>query len=112
MEDHWDTWLGMLALEGVDPRTWDLQQLLAAWEVQLQRGAKDEADWRNIRMQLYAPPRPVQRAQRPVQRPAATAPATGATAPAQRQRTGPGIAASEADALLARFALADAMFNR
>lgn len=41
----------------MDPRRWDLNQLLAAFEVTLQQGAKDEADWRRTRTKLYAAPR-------------------------------------------------------
>lgn len=44
-------------MSGTDPRRWDLHQLLAAFEVTLQQGAKDEADWRRTRAKLYAAPR-------------------------------------------------------
>jgi hypothetical protein len=44
-------------LKGVDPRRWDLHQLLAAFEATLRQGAKDEADWRRTRNKLYAAPR-------------------------------------------------------
>jgi hypothetical protein len=44
-------------LKGVDPRRWDLHQLLAAFEATLRQGAKDEADWRRTRAKLYAAPR-------------------------------------------------------
>lgn len=57
LEDSWDEWFGDLTLKGIDPRRWDLHQLLAAFEAALRQGAKDEADWRRTRNKLYAAPR-------------------------------------------------------
>ena len=54
--------MGQLALQGVDPRRWDLNQLVSAYEVTLQQGSKDEAAWRRTRMQLYAEPGDVKQA--------------------------------------------------
>lgn len=48
--------MGDLALSGVDPRLWDLNQLLAAYEAMMRRGSKDEAEWSRKRQALYMPP--------------------------------------------------------
>lgn len=56
LEETWDEWLGQLTLSGIDPRHWDLHQMMAAYEATMQRGAKDESAWRRIRTQLYAEP--------------------------------------------------------
>lgn len=40
----------------MDPRRWDLHQLLAAYEAALKQGAKDESAWRRVHGQLYAEP--------------------------------------------------------
>jgi hypothetical protein len=46
-----------MALEGNDPRTWDLRQLCAAFEFQVRTGCKDEAEWARERSKLYMPPK-------------------------------------------------------
>ena len=61
LEDTWDQWFGQLTLSGIDPRRWDLHQLLAAYEATLQQGAKDDASWRRTRTQLYAEPSEVKK---------------------------------------------------
>jgi hypothetical protein len=105
LEDDWDNWFGQLTLTGVDPRKWDLHQLLAAYEATLKQGAKDEATWRRIRSQLYAEPRDVK------QERAAAARAARATV------TGPPTAAHGAmtldhvEALLAGAAARDARYG-
>lgn len=50
-----------MALKGVDPRRFDLNQLLAAFEATLKQGAKDEAEWVRTRSKLYAEPREVKK---------------------------------------------------
>lgn len=46
-----------MALEGNDPRAWDLRQLCAAFEYQVRIGCKDDAEWARERTKLYAPPK-------------------------------------------------------
>lgn len=41
----------------MDPRRWDLHQLLAAFEADMQQRSKDEAAWRRFHGQLYAEPK-------------------------------------------------------
>lgn len=53
----WDDWIGQLALQGVDPRLWDLNQLCAAFEANVRANCKDESEWLRERGKLYAPPR-------------------------------------------------------
>jgi hypothetical protein len=43
-------------MKGVDPRLWDLNQVVSAYEVLLQQSAKDEAAWHKTRNKLYAEP--------------------------------------------------------
>ena len=62
LEDAWDGWLGQLALRGVDPRTWDLRQLLSAFEAAMQRSAEDEASWKRTRAAFYQEPPAVRQA--------------------------------------------------
>lgn len=104
LEDHWDTWIGTLALEGVDPRRWDLVQLLAAWEVQLRRGCKDESEWTRLHGRLYA-----QDKGRKL-RSGRGAMVLGEK-PAERSTAGR-MNVGEAEAMLARMAAADAAFSR
>lgn len=40
----------------MDPRHWDLHQLLAAYEVTLRQGSKDDAAWKRTRSKLYGEP--------------------------------------------------------
>jgi hypothetical protein len=61
LEGDWDQWFGQLTLTGIDPRRWDLHQLLAAYEATLQQGSKDEATWRRTRTQLYLEPSEVKK---------------------------------------------------
>lgn len=100
LQDHWDQWLGQLALNGVDPRRWDLHQLLAAYEVTLQQGAKDEADWRRTRAKLYAAPREERRPQ----------PGPGRPARAMPPRRG-GMTVEAAQALIGSMDAEDAMYG-
>lgn len=101
--DTWDDWLGDLALSGVDPRGWDLNRMLAAFEASLRRGAKDDAEWQKLQGQLTAVPTEVREKQRQEARQAA---ASGRTAPAR------GIMSVDAaEALMARFAATDAQFR-
>lgn len=87
MAQSWDEWLGDLSLSGIDPRNWDLNRLLGAFEAALRRGAKDESEWRQTLAKLEAPP-----AGRKVDGPKA-----GRAA----------MSVSRAEALIARFAALD-----
>lgn len=103
MADSWDAWLGELALSGADPRQWDLNRVLAAFEVSLRRGAKDEKDWQRLQSQLTAEPPEVRARRREETRKAAL---SGRTTP------GRGIMSVDAaEALMARFAAADAAYS-
>jgi hypothetical protein len=97
--DSWDSWLGELSLTGVDPRGWDLNQLLAAFEATLRRNAKDDAEWRRVSAQLTAEPKEAREKRRQQA-------ASGRAAPA-----GGGLTEDAAQALMARFAAADAMYG-
>ena len=103
MAANWDAWLGELALSGVDPRGWDLNRLLAAYEAALRRGAKDEAEWRRTQAQLTAEPKEVreQRLKEARQRPSG-----GRTAPVRS-----GMSVSDARALLSAFSADDARYG-
>jgi hypothetical protein len=98
--DAWDGWTGDLALSGVDPRGWDLNLLLAAFEASLRRSAKDEAEHRRLQAQLTAEPREVREERR-------RAAAAGRAVP-----SGSGMSVECAEAMLARFAAADASFGQ
>lgn len=98
MARDWDTWLGDLALSGVDPRGWDLHQLLAAFEAALRRGSKDEQAWNRTRTEIYAEPDFVKRERRA---------ATSRGEQPQRGR----MSVSDAEAMLSRMALADSIFG-
>lgn len=65
-------------MKGVDPRHWDLHQMLAAYEVTLQRGCKDEAAWNRMRTQLYAEPAEVKKSRLATPRGAKAPPPRGA----------------------------------
>jgi hypothetical protein len=97
--DSWDSWLGELSLTGVDPRGWDLNQLLAAFEATLRRNAKDDAEWRRVSAQLTAEPKEAREKRRQQA-------ASGRAAPA-----GGSLTEDAAQALMARFAAADAMYG-
>ena len=45
----------------MDPRRWDLHQLLAAYESTLRQNCKDEAEWTRLRSALYAEPTEVRK---------------------------------------------------
>ena len=80
-----------MALTGVDPRTWDLNQLLAAFEASLRQNAKDEATWRRMDASLRAEPKQVRDQRR-------------ADARAGKKTEGPGrMTMGDAEALMARF---------
>lgn len=69
-------------MKGIDPRAWDLHQMLAAYESTLQQGAKDEAAWNRTRSQLYAEPPEVRQERADASlagRPAPSAPRVGMT---------------------------------
>lgn len=95
MSRDWDMWLGDLALTGVDPRRFDLVQLLAAYEATLRRAAKDEQAWNRTRSEIYAPPK----GQRQSPQAAAQAPAAGR------------LSVGDAEAMLSRMAAADAAYG-
>jgi hypothetical protein len=101
MDDHWDWMLGDLALKGVDPRLWDLKQLLAAYEILLQQSAKDDAAWRRTRLKLYEEPAEVRRDRM------AAIPRKGSRARA----TPAGMSMASVEGLLARVSAADAMYE-
>jgi hypothetical protein len=84
----------------VDPRGWDLNLLLAAFEASLRRSAKDEAEHRRLQAQLTAEPREVREERR-------RAAAAGRAVP-----SGSGMSVESAEAMLARFAAADASFGQ
>lgn len=96
--DSWDDWLGMLAVTGVDPRTFDLNQLLAAYEAALRQSSKDESAWRSTRAKLYAEPKGVREARIAEQR--------ESQAPSRMA-----MSVGDAEAMLARFAASDAAFG-
>lgn len=83
----------------MDPRGWDLNRLLAAFEAQLRQGAKDEAEWRRTQGLLTAEPKEVRDERRAAAR-AGAPPAAGRTT------------VDDAEAMIARFALADAMYSK
>lgn len=101
LEDSWDWWLGDLALKGVDPRRWDLKQLLAAYEVTLQQGCKDQAEWQRTRAKLYAEPKEVR------QERAAEAKATGA----RRKPPRAAMSLDSVEAMLGAAAARDAQYK-
>lgn len=103
MADSWDAWLGELALSGADPRGWDLNRLLAAFEASLRRGAKDESESQRLQAQLTAEPPEVRARRRKEARQAA---ASGRAAPGRGT-----MSVDAAEALMARFAAADAMYS-
>lgn len=99
MCDAWDDWLGSLSLAGVDPRGWDLNRLLAAFEAQLRQSAKDEQSWLRTQAALSAEPREVREERRAAAR-------SGRMPPAAT-----GMTVDSAEAMIARFAAADAMYR-
>lgn len=99
MSDAWDDWLGSLSLTGVDPRGWDLHRLLAAFEAAVRQNSKDEAAWNRTYAALTAEPREVREERR-------KAAADGRTPSAAGR-----MSVDAAEAMLARFAAADAMYQ-
>ena len=104
MADTWDDWFGQLTLTGVDPRTWDLGQLLAAYEATLRQHSKDEAAWNRTRQALTAEPKEVRDARRQAAKVAAAA---GAPPPEPAGQ----LTVDDAEAMLARFAASDALYE-
>lgn len=94
-----------MALQGVDIRRWDLATLLAAYEVTLEQGAKDEAAWRRVRGQLYAEPKEVKQERQQAARAAAVEGRKTRTAAHQA------MTLDSVEALLAGAAAADAQFG-
>lgn len=87
----------------MDPRRWDLQQLVSAYEVTLQQGAKDEAAWRKIHTQLYAEPAEVKKERMAARR---AGPAAVSAAPARGAMT-----LDSVEALLAGASARDAQYG-
>lgn len=92
--------MGSLALAGVDPRGWDLNTMLAAFEVQIRKGAKDEKDAARTTAALSAEPIEVRKQRREAERAGKVAPGGGAR-----------MTVDAAEAMLARFAAADEAFG-
>ena len=89
-----------MTLKGLDPRRWDLLQLLAAFEASIRQNSKDEASWNRLRNELYAEPKEV-RAERRAAAAAGRQPAA---------RTG-GLSVADAEAMLAAMEAEDASFG-
>lgn len=85
----------------MDPRRFDLTQLLAAYEFTLKQGCKDEAAWNRLRGQIYAEPREV-REQRRAAAQRGEQPPSGAAG---------GLSVDAAEAMLAQFAASDAQYG-
>lgn len=100
ISDSWDDWFGTLALEGIDPRGWDLNTMLAAFEATLKRGAKDEAAAQRIMVALSAEPLELRKRRRAAER-----------AGVQTPGTGDRMTVDDAEAMMARFAAADAAYG-
>lgn len=86
----------MLSLQGIDPRGWDLHRLLAAYEVQIRQGCKDDAEWKRTEANLTREPEGVRRERR--RNP-------GAGPPPGR------MTVEDAEAMLARMEAADASYR-
>ncbi|AKA61743.1 hypothetical protein AVT62_gp05 [Streptomyces phage TP1604] len=104
MVDTWDDWFGQLTLTGIDPRTWDTGQMLAAFEATLRQNSKDEAAWNRTLAALTAEPPEVRAERREAVRAAAAA---GVPLPESPGR----MSVDDAEALLARFAASDAQYG-
>jgi len=89
---------------GVDPRRWDLGQLLAAFESTLRQHSKDEAAWNRTLASLTAEPKEVRE-----ERLAATRAAVAAGAPPPEAPNR--MTVDDAEAMLARFAASDAQYG-
>lgn len=97
MAEHWDEWLGELALSGVRPYDWTLNEMLAAFESTVRKGCKDEAEWKRRQAELYAEPKEVRDERQRAAR-------AGRPLPDAPQR----MSLDSAEAMLARFAASDA----
>ena len=89
-----------MTLKGLDPRRWDLLQLLAAFEASIRQNSKDEASWNRLRSEIYAEPKEV-RAERM---------AAAAAGRQQEARTG-ALTLEGAEAMLAAMVAEDASFG-
>lgn len=92
--------MGSLALEGVDIRAWDLNQMLAAFEATIRRSAKDESDAKRTLAALAAEPIEVRKQRREAERAGRVAPGGGGR-----------MTVDDAESMLARFAAAEAAFG-
>lgn len=99
MADAWDDWFGQLTLTGIDPRLWDLSQLLAAFEATLRQHSKDESAWKQTYAALTAEPKEVRDARRQ------------AAAAGQVVQPSSRMTVTDAEAMLARFAASDAQYG-
>lgn len=88
----------------MDPRTWDLGQLLAAFEATLRQHSKDEAAWNRTLAGLTAEPKEVREERLAEARSAAVA---GTQAPEAPNR----MTLDDAEAMLARFAASEAQYG-
>lgn len=102
LSETWNEWSGSLFLQGLDPRTWDLNRLLGAYEASLRQSAKDPADWKKTEREIYQPPREVLRAQQAARR-------RGTAAPVAGGRGSMSVAAAES--FVARLAAADTRYG-
>lgn len=89
----------------MDPRRWDLHQLLAAYEAALKQGAKDDAAWRRVHGQLYAEPKEVK------QERVAAARTAPATAIGQQAGARGAMTLDSVEALLAGASARDAQYG-
>ena len=83
----------------MDPRKWDLEQMLAAFETTMRQNSKDDAAWRRTHAGLTAEPKEVREARR---RDAAA----GRPAQSAARRS-----VADAEAMLAQFAASDARYG-
>lgn len=96
----------------MDPRRWDLNQLLSAYLVTLKAGCKEEADWQRMAGQLAAEPLEVRQARLDGQRKQMLAQLEGRTQPVPQAPAQAGaMSADDAEAMLARMAAADAQYG-
>ena len=88
----------------MDPRSWDLGQLLAAYEATLRQHAKDEAAWNRTLAALTAEPKEVREERRAATRAAVAAGAPPPEAPGR-------LTVDDAEAMLARFTASEAQYG-
>lgn len=91
-------------MTGVDPRGWDLGQLLAAFEATLRQHSKDEAAWNRTLTSLTAEPKEVREERLAAARDAAVAGKPPPEAPGR-------MTVDDAEALLARFTASEAQYG-